>query len=104
MAGMACAELSSLAWPVLRALCAGAFSCPDEVTREGMRLAAAQGVISGETGAVTLGLLQRLCNERAMERWREETGLDGKARVLVFSTEGATDPVGYGEALVQKKA
>ena len=101
---MACAELSPLAWPILQALCAGVFSCPDEVTREGMRLAAEQGVVSGETGAVTLGLLQRLCNERALARWREETGLDETARVLLVSTEGATDPAGYDEALLQKRA
>lgn len=97
MAGMACAELSPLAWPILQALCAGVFACPDEVTREGMRLAAEQGVVSGETGAVTLGLLQRLCNERALARRRGLTGLDGSARVLLVSTEGATDPVGYRE-------
>lgn len=99
MAGMACAELSPLAWPVLQACCAGAFTCPDEVTREGMRLAAEHGVVSGETGAVTLGLLRRLCNERALARWREKTGLGRKARVLLFSTEGATDPAGYREVV-----
>jgi len=103
MAGMACAELSPLAWPILQALCAGVFSCPDEVAREGMRLAAEQGVVSGETGAVTLGLLRRLCNERALARWREEIGLDGTARVLLISTEGATDPVGYDAVLARSR-
>ena len=57
-----------------------------------MRLLAAVGLVSGETGAAGVGgVLELLAADHPR--------LEG-AEVLVLSTEGATDPVAY-ERLVQ---
>lgn len=52
-------------------------------------------VISGESGAVTMGLLSRLLEEEAMEPIREKLGLNEDAVILLFNTEGDTDPENY---------
>jgi diaminopropionate ammonia-lyase len=51
-----------------------------------MRLLAEAGVVSGESGAAGLGGLLAA---------REALALPADARVLLVSTEGATDPAAY---------
>jgi diaminopropionate ammonia-lyase len=65
---------------------------PDEAAVECMRLLATQGVISGESGVAGLaGLLLAAADPAS----REALGLGPDSRVLLFSTEGATDPELY---------
>ena len=52
-------------------------------------------IISGESGAVTTGLLSILMQSPVYQSAKEELGLDENARVLVISTEGDTDPERY---------
>ena len=98
MAGLSCGEVSTIAWPVLRAGLAGACACPDELARRGMRLLAHpegedRALVSGESGAVGAGLLHWLMRGGVQARApRELLGLGPEARVLLISTEGATDP------------
>ena len=64
----------------------------DEPAREAMRLAARTGIVSGETGAAGLGgLLQLLHSGDA----RRLLGVNEGTRILVFNSEGATDPDAY---------
>ena len=97
MAGLACGEPSPIAWDILKRLTAAYLSCEDAAAARGMRalarpLAGDKAIVSGESGASTLGaLLDAAVDEKA----REALGLDGNARVLLFSTEGDTDPVNY---------
>lgn len=89
-----------ITWPVLRDLASWYFACPDAVTEEGMRLLGRPvgedpKVISGESGAVTAGLLHRLCTRPALADLREKMGLDETSVVLLISTEGDTDPEAY---------
>ena len=97
MAGLACGEPSPIAWDILKGLTAAYLSCEDAAAARGMRalarpLAGDKAIVSGESGASTLGaLLDAAVDEKA----REALGLDGNARVLLFSTEGDTDPVNY---------
>ncbi len=54
-------------------------------------------VISGESGAVTLGALYRLMTDDSYAEYRKSLNLDENSRVLLFSTEGDTDPKKYRE-------
>lgn len=101
MAGLACGEPNPIAWDILRNHADVFVSCPDRVTKLGMRLLAApEGgdprVVSGESGAVGMGLMACMATEE-LRGFREEIGLDENSRVLLFSTEGDTDPERYRE-------
>ena len=52
-------------------------------------------VVSGESGGVTAGLLARLMTRPDLEPLRRRMGLDTESVVLLFSTEGDTDPAHY---------
>lgn len=94
MAGLNCGAPSSAAWPAMRDGMDAFVAVEDEQAREAMRLLAADGVISGESGAAGLAGLLEVCEGTNREAARRLLGLDG-ARVLLLSTEGATDPAGW---------
>ncbi|HAS72968.1 MAG TPA: diaminopropionate ammonia-lyase [Clostridiales bacterium UBA8960] len=101
MAGLACGEPSLVAWGVLRDYAEVAVSCPDEVSAYGMRmlgnpLGDDEKVISGESGAVGVGLLGLLLSGNSEQRQlADQLGLDQNSRILFISTEGDTDPENY---------
>lgn len=100
MAGLACGEPNILSWEILRNHAAAFVSCPDWVSASGMRRLAApvQGdpiVKSGESGAVGMGLLAALMEDAAYAELRDHLGLNETSQVLLFSTEGDTDPEKY---------
>ena len=75
-------------------------SCPDWVSAKGMRMLAAPvkgdpAVTSGESGAVGMGLISTLMRDKDYRELKEALGLDQNSRVLMFSTEGDTDPEKY---------
>jgi diaminopropionate ammonia-lyase len=92
MAGLACGEPSLLAWQELNHAAAALMAIPDEAAVECMRLLARHGVEGGESGVAGLaGCLLAAADPAA----REALGLDALSRLLVFNTEGATDPELY---------
>jgi diaminopropionate ammonia-lyase len=100
MVGLACGEPSRIAWELLRDYSDMFFSCPDWIAAKGMRmlgnpLNGDPRVISGESGAVTMGLLAALMKNDYLEDARTALGLDQDSRVLLISTEGDTDPSRY---------
>lgn len=101
MAGLACGEPNTISWEILKNKTSFFVSAPDWVSAKGMRMLASpvQGdaqVVSGESGAVGLGLLAALQQSRgAAEDLREALGLSADSVVLLFSTEGDTDPQKY---------
>ncbi|SMC56618.1 diaminopropionate ammonia-lyase [Sporomusa malonica] len=100
MAGLACGEPNTIAWNVLRDYSNMFASCPDWVAAKGMRilgnpLGIDARVISGESGAVTAGLVAELMTNPDMAEAKAKLGLNEKSRILLFSTEGDTDPVKY---------
>lgn len=104
MAGLACGEPNITSWEILKNHAAFFVSCPDWVSARGMRILGmpVRGdsvVISGESGAVTTGLLAYIMMDNGLRQLREEIGLDEKSRVLMFSTEGNTDPNNYRHIL-----
>ena len=100
MAGLSCGEANTIAWKILRDYTDAFASCPDYVATRGMRILASPlpgdpAVVSGESGAVTLGLLSLLMQPPALAAEREALGLDASSRVLAISSEGDTDPQRY---------
>jgi diaminopropionate ammonia-lyase len=100
MAGLACGEPNPFAWRILRDFAAGFISCSDEVAAVGMRqLASPRGndpaIISGESGAVGIGLICRLAADTRLAGIKEQMNLHPASVVLCFSTEGDTDPHNY---------
>lgn len=100
MAGLNCGEPCQITWPILRDHADFYFACPDSVAARGMRVLAApmpgdQPITSGESGAVTAGLLSLLTSKESLAPFREKLGLDGDSVILLFNTEGNTDPDGF---------
>lgn len=100
MAGLACGEPCSLAWDLLAGYADGFLSVSDEFTVSGMQhLATPYGadpvIVSGESGAVTTGIVIELMENEAFSDMKEKIGLDADSRVLTISTEGATDRENY---------
>ena len=97
MAGLNCGTPCSIIWPVLRDEAAGYIACRDKVTESGMRryahpLGSDPRIVSGESAAVTLGILLETEKDAAL---RAAMGLDESSCVLLISTEGNTDPDHY---------
>lgn len=97
MAGLACGEGNSIAWEILKNYANFFVSAPDWIASRGMRVLAVplkgdEKVISGESGAVTAGLLFTLLRDPEYTDLREAMGINADSSVLLFSTEGNTDP------------
>lgn len=102
MAGLACGEPNTIGWEVLKNHSTAFVSCPDWVSAKGMRilgnpLKGDEKVTSGESGAVTTGLLYEIMTNEDYKDLKEALELDENSRVLLFSTEGDTDPEKYRE-------
>jgi len=104
MAGLACGEPYITAWELFKDNAACFVSCPDWVTELGMRMLAAplQGdpqVVSGESGAVTTGFLTALTVKEELKELKEALSINEESRIIVFSTEGNTDPGHYRQVV-----
>jgi diaminopropionate ammonia-lyase len=92
MAGLACGEPSLLAWQELDHAAAAFMAIPDEAAVACMRLLAGYGIVGGESGVAGLAGCLLAAGDVAA---RELLALDRSSRVLMFNTEGATDPALY---------
>ena len=102
MAGLACGEPNIVCWDILKNHVAAFCACPDWVSARGMRMLAAPmkgdpAVCSGESGAVGMGLLSAIMQDPEYAELKDALGLNENSRVLLFSTEGDTDPQRYKE-------
>jgi diaminopropionate ammonia-lyase len=94
MGGLACGEVSAVAWPILETGTAAFLALGDDWAVEAMRrLAAGDGgdpaVVAGEAGAAGVAALLALAGDAEARR---TLGLDARSRVLTIISEGATDP------------
>jgi len=108
MVGLACGEPNPLGWEVLRNCATHFVSCEDKLAALGMRVLANPAgndprIISGESGAIGLGLLAALYYSEDKQALMEKLELDEDSVVLVISTEGDTDPVHYRDVVWQGK-
>jgi diaminopropionate ammonia-lyase len=100
MAGLACGEPSLLAWQELSRATAAFMAVPDAAAVACLRLLARHGIVIGESGVAGLaGFLLGAADPAA----RTALGLTNASRVLLFGTEGATDPDLYAR-LVEEPA
>ncbi len=105
MAGLSCGETSLLAWPILHDGAEYFLTIPDDAALDVMRILA-EGVggdppvVAGESATAGLaGVLAAMSNGDAARTM----GLGADSRVLVFGTEGDTDPELY-ERIVGRPA
>jgi diaminopropionate ammonia-lyase len=104
MAGLACGEPSTISWKVLRDYASASISCPDYIAANGMRILSSplpgdERIISGESGAVTTGILEWLMTSPAASSMRETLKLGPDSSVLLISTEGDTFPQLYRDII-----
>ena len=97
MAGLACGEPNPIAWDVLWDTIDAFAACPDYVAAKGMRVYATPlsgdpFIVSGESGAVTLGALMFLAEFPQFREQKESIGLGPDSQILLINSEGNTDP------------
>ena len=106
MAGLACGEVSDLAWEVLHGGTNVAVAVADAYALQAMRVLAApvagdRPVVAGETGGVGLAALLAAQEHPAL---RQALALDAGSRVLLLGSEGDTDPVIYRQVVGRSAA
>jgi len=105
MAGLACGEISLLAWKILAPAALAAMTVDDDAAADCMRLLADgrfgdRPVVAGESAVAGLaGLIAVAADPQA----RRDLGLSAQSRVLLIGTEGDTDPAVY-QAIVGRSA
>jgi diaminopropionate ammonia-lyase len=97
MAGLACGEVSELAWRIVAAGADYFVTLHDQGAIDSMRLLASgefgdPPIVAGESATAGLAALLAMSRD---EELRRQIGLDANSHVLVFGTEGATDPELY---------
>jgi diaminopropionate ammonia-lyase len=98
MAGLACGEPSLLAWTELERGAAAFMAVPDAAVGPCMRALAARGIVAGDSAVAGLAALLLAAADPAA---RATLGLDETSRVLLFSTEGATDEAVYARLMAE---
>lgn len=102
MAGLACGEPNTISWDILKNHVYIFTAAPDWAAAAGMRMLSAPikgdpQVVSGESGAAPFGVLSCIMTMPEYKELKDELGLDENSKVLLFSTEGDTDPDRYKE-------
>ncbi|MCK4632064.1 MAG: diaminopropionate ammonia-lyase, partial [candidate division Zixibacteria bacterium] len=100
MAGLNCGMPSMIAWEIISRRFDLFVSIPDDYSERAMRQyyypeAGDRQIISGESGAASLGGLIALMTDETLGRARERLRLGTDSSVLLINTEGDTDPVNF---------
>src|SRR5699024_11087170 len=104
MAGLSCGEPNPKAWEILKTTAVGGISANDRLEDLGMRVLGHPlnddaRVISGESGAATMGTLYSLLTDETTNDLRNYLALDETSSVLLINTEGDTDEKHYYEVV-----
>ena len=59
-------------------------------------------VVSGESGAAGMGFLLELLSNDELAELRQKAGVNKNSKILLFSTEGDTDPDNYQRIVFSK--
>lgn len=108
MAGLACGEPNTISWDILKNHSDTFISAPDWMAAKGMRMLAAPikgdpQVTSGESGAAPFGVLACIMQMDEYRKLREHLELNRDSKILLFSTEGDTDPERYHSIIWEGK-
>ena len=109
MAGLACGEPNITSWDILKNHVSCFIAAEDPVAARGMRIlnAPLKGdpqVTSGESGAAAFGALATIMEKDEYKELREKLRLNKDSKVLLFSTEGDTDPDRWKNIIWEAKA
>lgn len=97
MAGLSCGTPSDIAWDIISKHSDYFISCNDEIAKIGMRELAKFNIVSGESGAVSYGILKYAFeNDRSIF---DKLEIDDKSKIMLISTEGDTDQIFYKQVL-----
>jgi diaminopropionate ammonia-lyase len=104
MAGLNCGTASLQAWEILNAGADLFLAIPDDYAVKAMQylyfpFKNDPQIFAGESGAAGLGGLLALISDKSLEEVKEKIGLNERSRVLVFNTEGVTDPDNFEELI-----
>ncbi|MDP5323038.1 MAG: diaminopropionate ammonia-lyase [Paracoccaceae bacterium] len=103
MAGLSCGAPSPLAWPILDAEVTDFLTIPDTVVGPTMRLLAHPladdpAITAGESAVAGLAVAIAACHTPDL---RDALALGADARILVFGSEGITDPDIYAQLMAE---
>lgn len=106
MAGLCCGEPCRLAWDILKDHADNFISMPEYAAAVGMRTLGRpvdgdEKIVSGESGASTMGFVTEVMQNKELDDIRRKIGLDENSVVLCFSTEGDTDKENYRKILAE---
>lgn len=104
MAGLNCGEPNPIAWDILSNYAFCFCSIKDEITKIGMRVLAKPidgdtPIVSGESGACTLGLVYEALNNQDLNHIKNSLELNSSSKILCISTEGNTDVASYNKII-----
>lgn len=104
MAGLACGDTNPIGWEMLKDNAFAFLACDNFMAADGVRilgnpLGDDSAVVAGESGSVGAGLIYYMMTKDEFAPLRADFGLDKDSVVMIFNTEGATDPVNYREIL-----
>jgi diaminopropionate ammonia-lyase len=104
MAGLNCGTPSHLAWPILRDGIDLFLAIPDDYAIEAMRRyyyprGDDPHIVSGESGAAGMGAFLALMKDESLREAQNKLGMGPDSRILIFNTEGATDPVNFVDVI-----
>jgi diaminopropionate ammonia-lyase len=107
MAGLNCGTPSRQAWEILSAGIDLFLAIPDEYAIKAMQnlyfpFKNDTQIFAGESGAAGLGGLLALAGDESLKEAKEMIGLNETSRVLVFNTEGVTDPESFEELILRE--
>lgn len=100
MAGLACGDPSPIAFDILKENADAFIKCRDYVAARGMRILSCPlngdpFIISGESGAVPLGILYSILAEMDNKEIVEKLKFNKDSLVFMINTEGNTDPIDF---------
>jgi len=96
MAGLACGEVSLLAWPILESYVSHFLSIQDDSISKTMQLLANRDrpTVAGDSAVAGLAGFLIVCND---DNLKSKLMLNENSRILFFGTEGDTDEKMYGQ-------
>lgn len=97
MTGLSCGAPSVIGWDILKSTVDHFVSCDDTASDKGMRMYGRPpgedpSIVSGASGAVPFGFLAEVMTNDKYSELKKHMELDESSKVLLFNTEGNTDP------------
>lgn len=107
MSGLNCGTPSRIAWKILKDGVDLFLAIPDDYAIKAMQnlyfpFRNDAQIFAGESGAAGLGGLTALAYEESLEEVKQKIGLNSQSRVLVFNTEGVTNPDAFEELIIRE--